>query len=155
MNTSTTLTGAVSGTVAVVCLVAAALMYTVGGKHFPRAIAILILTGFAGLLGTPVGGWLRRMLTWSYDFCGQLAGRWLSSTVTAVTIATVTALAVIYVLVMHVKRKSLDRTTIASAAVIPFTVTAIPGPLGAAALTLVTGIASLVASGIGAMFGWQ
>jgi hypothetical protein len=152
---TTSLTGAVSGTVAAICLVAAALMYTVGNKHFPRAIAILVLTGCAGLLATPVGDWMRRALQWSFDFCGQLTGKWVSGTITGAIIATITALALIYVLVMHVKRKSLDRTTLTSAAIVPFTVTAIPGPLGAAAVTAVTAVTSLLASGIGAALGWQ
>lgn len=154
-TTATTLSGAVSGAVALICLVAVALMWTVGDKHFPRVIGLLTLTGFAGLLGTPVGDWVRRVLVWSYDLLGRLTERWLSPSVGAITVATIAALAVIYVLVVHLKKKTLDRTTLASAAVVPFTVASIPGPLGAAAVTLVTGIAGFIASGIGAAFGWS
>lgn len=157
MNTAaaaTTISSAVSGAVALICLVAVALMWTVGDKHFPRVIAMLTLTGFAGLIGTPVGGWLQRGLEWSYEFFGRLTGRWISPTIGAVTVATVCAIAVIYVLVVHLKKKTLDRKTMTSAAVVPFTVTAIPGPLGAAALTLITGVTGLIGSGITAAFGW-
>ena len=155
MNTTpTTLSGAVSATVGVICLVAAVLFWKIGQKHTPRLTALLVLTGFAGLMGTPVGGWIRSGINWFNNLLGTLASKLFGpQLLDAVVIGLIPAGIALYVLVVHVKDKSIDNKTFGAAAATPFTVAAIPGPLGAAAATVVTAIASAIGYGVASIFG--
>lgn len=48
----------ISGVTGAACLVAAILIWTIGGKHTPRLVLGLVLTASMGLLGTRVGSWV-------------------------------------------------------------------------------------------------
>src|SRR5690348_14600436 len=120
---------AVSTSVALVCLVAAGLMWTVGNKHFIRVIPVLVLTGTIGIIATPVGVKLNRAITWTLDLIGRTVGGWFNST--TVVITGIIAGGLVYALVMDLKKPSIDNRTLGYAAAVPFTAALIPGPLGA------------------------
>ena len=143
---------AVSTSVALVCLVAAGLMWTVGNKHGIRIIPILVLTGTAGIIQTPVGAKIGRAITWTLDLIGGTASGWFSTT--AAVITALIAGALFYKLVMDLKKPSIDGRTLGCAVAVPFTASLIPGAIGAGIVTLLGGLAGLIASGIGSVTGW-
>jgi len=138
----------VSALAGLICLVIAALIWFVGGKHTPRLIVLLVLTGTAGLLGTPAGGWLRTAVGWLSGATGTVTGR-----LTGVVVVGLVALVAIYVLVIHLRGGRADVKTIAAAVVTPAAVTTIPGPVGALASGAIGAVTGGVGAGVGAMFG--
>ena len=153
-TTTTTLSTAVSATVGVICLVAALLFWKVGQKHTPRLTALLVLTGFAGFMATPAGGWIRSAIDWFNNLLGQIASQILGPQhVNAIVVGLITAGAALYMLVVHLKNRSIDGKTFGAAAVTPFTIAAIPGPIGSAAMSVVTAVTSAIGYGVASMFG--
>jgi hypothetical protein len=117
--TTTTLNAAVSGTIGVICLVAAALIWKVGNKHTPRLIAVLVLTGAAGMIGTPLGNWFRRAVVWFNNLLGTLAGKLVGpANVNATVVGLLIAGAALYVLFIHLRRKTIDKSTLGAAAAV-------------------------------------
>lgn len=154
MHTTTTITSAVSATIGVICLVAALLFWKIGQKHTPRLTVLLVLTGFAGFLSTPAGGWIRSGIDWFNNLLGQLASSIIGpSHVNATVIGLIVAASAVYVLVIHLKNKSVDKNTFGAAAITPFMVAAIPGPIGAAAVTVVTALTSAIGLAVASAFG--
>lgn len=141
---------AVTATVGVVCLVAAALIWTVGGRHTPRLVVALVMTGVAGIASTAAGSWLREAVGWLNTAVAGVIGRLTG----AVVVGLVAAIA-LYVLVVHLRNRSVDNKTLVSAAIVPVAVTSIPGPIGAAAATAVSALTGTVAWAITAAFGWH
>jgi hypothetical protein len=153
-TTATSLSTAVSAAVGVICLVAALLFWKVGQKHTPRLTALLVLTGFAGFMATPAGGWIRSAITWCNNLLGTIAAQLFGAArVNALVIGLITAGTALYILAIHFKHKSIDGTTFGAAAITPFTVAAIPGPVGAAAVSVVTAVTSAIGYGVASMFG--
>jgi hypothetical protein len=148
MHSSIT-TQAVSATVGLVCLVAAGLIWTVGNRHTPRLVVALVITGMVGLTSTTFGGWSRQIMAW-LNTTDRLTGR-----LTGVVVVGLVAAVALYVLVIHVRRNSIGNKTLVSAAIVPLAVTSIPGPIGAAAVTLVSAISGSVAWAITSAFGWH
>lgn len=149
MHTDIT-TQAVSATVGLVCLVAAALIWTVGARHTPRLVVALVITGMVGLASTPFGGWARQVVDWLSTTTNRVTGR-----LTGVVVVGLVAAIALYVLAIHVHRRTIDNKTLVSAAIVPLAVTSIPGPIGAAAVTLVTALSGSVAWAITSAFGWH
>jgi len=141
----------VSGTVGLICLVAAALMWTVGKRHTPRLIVALLITGVVGILGTPVGGWLRRAVGWVDTMTGTVTGR-LTGTVVVGLVAAIA----LYVLVVHVgiRKKVTDKTLIA-ATVVPVSISTVPGPIGDVTTWVLGALTGAVGWAVSAAFGWN
>jgi len=135
---SLTLNGAVSATIGLVALLAAGLIWFFG-NHTPRLVVLLVMTGMAGMVGTPLGKWVRHVVDWANEQTGKLTTRW-----TGAAVAGLLAIAAVYILVVRMKDRKVDNLTIGTAAVVPVAVATIPGPLGGAAFNVVTGITSVV-----------
>jgi len=143
-------TQAVSATVGLVCLVAAGLIWTVGNRHTPRLVVALVITGMTGLASTAFGNWARQVIAWLNDTTDRLTGR-----LTGVVVVGLVAAIALYVLIVHVRRNSVDNKTLVSAAIVPLAVSSIPGPIGAAAATAISALAGTVAWSITSAFGWH
>ena len=137
------LNGAVSASIGLVALVAAALLWFVG-DHFQRLTVLLVMVASAGLVGTPLGRLMRSVVDWADQGTSQLETRWFGSAVGGLIAAVA-----LYVVAVHLKKNQVSAWTLAAAAVVPIAVVTIPGPLGAAALTVVTAVVSVVAWPIG------
>ncbi len=137
------LNGAVSAAIGLVCLAVAAAIWFFGNKHTPRFVVLLIMTGMAGMVGTPLGAWMRHAVAWAND-TAAITTRWTGAAVTGL----LAGLAV-YVLAIRMKDNKVDRVTLGTAAVTPVAVASIPGPVGAAAYSVVTAITSVVGWAIG------
>ncbi len=144
----TAITTGVSLAAAVICLVAAGLMYGIGGLHHPRVAVALVVVGVAGILGTPVGGWLRDGVGWADRAVSAGTGRLFGVAVTGLV-----AIAAVYVLAVDLHKRSITRRTLGVAVVAPVAASTIPGVAGVAVLTVLTFVTSLVGAGIGALFG--
>lgn len=142
------ITAAVSGSVGLICLVAAGLIWTVGRRHTPRLALALVITGMVGLAATPLGSWGRTAVGWLNDLVGQVAGR-LTGTVVAGLLAAV----LFYVVVTHVWRRDIDTKTLVAGGVLPLAVTSVPGSVGAVMSTGVFAVANVMGWGVGALFG--
>ena len=138
------LNGAVSAAIGLVCLAVAAAIWFFGNKHTPRFVVLLIMTGMAGMVGTPLGAWMRHAVAWANDTAAKITTRWTGAAVTGL----LAGLAV-YVLAIRMKDNKVDRVTLGTAAVTPVAVASIPGPVGAAAYSVVTAITSVVGWAIG------
>lgn len=143
MNTPT-LSGGVSAVVGLVALIAAALIWFFG-NHTPRIVVLLLMTGVAGVLGTPVGRWLRRFVDWVNQLLGNVTVRF-----TGAAVQGLLAAAALYILVVRMRRKKVDKVTLLAGAIVPVAVSTIPGPVGNAAYTVVTA----VTVGVGWCIGW-
>lgn len=149
MNSDIT-TQAVSATVGLVCLVAAGLIWTVGNRHTPRLVVALVITGMVGLGSTTFGTWARQVVGWLNQTTDRVTGQ-----LTGVVVVGLVASIALYVLIVHLRRNSIDTKTLVSAAIVPIAVTSIPGPIGAAAVTAVTALSGAMAWAITSAFGWQ
>lgn len=143
-----TFAGGVSATVGLLCLVAAALMWTICRRWQPRVIVFLILTGMFGLAGSTFGGWVRTAVAWADRLVGRMTGQ-----MTGVVITGLIALIALVVVVAHLWFGTVSRTTLIAALVLPVVVTTIPGVVGDVSTTAVTGLTSAVGGGIAAAFG--
>ncbi|MGP3979406.1 hypothetical protein ACTWQF_36445 [Streptomyces sp. 8N114] len=132
----------ISVTVAVLCLVAAGLLRTVGRRKAPRLTTLLVLAGVVGIVGTPVGSWLRTAVGWADSSLSTIIGRYTGATAVGL-IGLVTA-AVVGFDLFH---KSINNRTLACAAVVPVAGVSIPGTAGA----IVMGAVGAVASAFGAL----
>ncbi len=139
---------AVTASVGLVCLVAAALIWTVGRRHTPRLTLALVITGMVGLAGTQVGSWGRTAVGWANNLLGQVAGR-----LTGTVVAGLLAAALFYVVVTHVWRRDIDTKTLVAGGVLPLAVTSVPGSIGAVMSTGVFMVANTMGWAVGALFG--
>lgn len=144
-------TWVVPGTVIVACFIAAAMMWTIGNKHWPWAIILLTLTGSAGLMTTPIGAWMRSRMA---DVSGRLAsvaGRYgLPVGLWAI------ALGIGLYVVLHIKHRNqggirkiiIDEKILMAVAVLPLVSGSIPGAFGRTVSSIigfaVTGVTFLV-----------
>lgn len=142
------LTQSVSATVGVVALLAAALIWFFG-NHTPRVVVLLLMTGVAGILGTPVGRWLRGLTDWSNR---ELAG--VTANFTGAAVYGLVAIAATYILAVRMWRKKVTKLTLVCAAAVPVAVSTIPGPVGNAAYAVVTGVTAACGVAIGWALGF-
>lgn len=141
------LNGAVSAAIGLVALAAAATMWFTG-RHAPRLVVLLLMTGVAGMLGTPVGSWLRSVVDWANQAAANITTRWTGTAVTGLLAGVAT-----FVLVVRLKDSKVDNWTLFTAAVVPVAAATIPGPLGHAALTAVTAVTAAIGWTLGQAFG--
>lgn len=135
----------ISVTFGLLCLVAAALLRTVGRKAAPRLTVFLILAGVVGIAGTPVGGWLRTGIGWADQAVNSVIGRYTGAA--AVGLLALVALAVLVFDLLH---RAVSNRTLACAAVLPVAGATIPGTTGA----VVMGAIGTVAGAFGAIGGF-
>jgi hypothetical protein len=147
-----------SGTVGVLCLLIAVLLWVVAEKKAAVAIVCLILAGAFMIAGTLVGGWIHTGVDWADGMMGHVIG-WVTGAVIGFGLAVVLAFIYghdLWVLIRQLLRKRdgdvKNRTAIA-AGLLPFTASAIPGPVGAAVVAGIAAIASIPAAIIGFLFG--
>lgn len=127
----------VSGSVGLICLGAALLMWTVGNQQLPIVIVCLVITGVAGILNTGVGGWIRTGVNWVNTGISKIAGT-LGLPLTLGAIAA----ALTYIVVVHMLKDRIADKTLLMAGVLPAVAGAIPGVVG----TVITGALSLLTS---------
>jgi hypothetical protein len=136
----------VTATVAVFCLVAAGLLWFVGG-HFPRVTLLLVITASAGLAGTSIGKDIHNAVdnligqadTASTNLIGGAVGGFLG-------------LILAYVIYIHWDRRQITYLTLASAFLLPMVAAATPGTGGRVliwALGLITQLCTAAAHLIG------
>lgn len=157
---------AVSAGVGVVALVGALCMWTLANRFCPPLVLFLCVTGFAGVLSTPVGGWIRAGVAWLDDhtaFWGHVTG---------ITVIGLAALGLAIVVIAKTAQWFVHRAerlagvedapgpddekfgrVIIAGTVLPAVVTSIPGTAGAVITLIlaapVTGIAWLINAGLG------
>ena len=112
---------AVTAGVALACLIAAALLWFVGG-HFPRVTLLLVITASAGLAGTSLGVNLHNAIT-------SLIGQANSATTNLVGagVGGLVGLILAYVLYIHWDRRQITYLTLAAGALLPLVAAATPG----------------------------
>jgi hypothetical protein len=143
-----TFAGGVSATIGLICLVAAALMWTIGRRWQPRVIVVLVLTGMTGLSGSQVGGWVRTAVAWADGLAGRLTGQ-----MTGVVLVGLVATVALVVVVAHLWFGTVSRATLLAALVLPVAVTTVPGIVGDVSTTAVTAVTSVVGGAAAAAFG--
>lgn len=141
------LNGAVSAAVGLVCLAAAGLIWFIGNKHTPRLVVLLVMTGMAGMVGTPFGRWVRSVVDWANEALANVTTRWTGTAVTGLLAAGAT-----YFVAVRLKDNKIDEATLVVAGIVPLAVATIPGSIGHGALTVVTALTSVVAWGVGQLF---
>jgi hypothetical protein len=141
------LNGAVSAAIGLVALAAAATMWFTG-PHAPRLVVLLLMTGIAGMLGTPIGSWLRSVVDWLNQATANITTRWTGTAVTGLLAGIAT-----FVLIVRMKDKRVDKWTLLVAAFVPIAAATIPGPLGRAAYTAVTAVTAVMGWAISQAFG--
>lgn len=137
----------VSAAVAVICLVIAGLIWTVGDQHTPRVVVALVIAGSVGLTGTPVGEWLHSIVGWLDTQAGSLIGQ-----LTGEIVFGLVFLVVMYMLCIHVWKRKIDLSTLAFALSAPTAAVIVPGTVGVVALWIFTAIASIVGWPIAYLF---
>jgi hypothetical protein len=142
------MTAGISASVGLVCLVAAFLIWTVGGKHTPRLVVLLVIAGTVGILGSPVGGWLRTAVGYLDSLAATATGR-----LTGTVVVGLVGLISLYVLIVHMKNKAISVRTLAAAVITPVAITSVPGVVGSVGASVVHAIASGVGMAFGAAFG--
>jgi hypothetical protein len=138
----------VPGVVIGVCIGIAGVMWTVGQKHWPWVILILVLTASAGLMNTQIGAWARLGTGWLSSLLTGFTGR-LGVTITL----AVLAVTLIVYLAYRLKNRQIDIRTVAAVAGVPIAVGSIPGVVGGALATGLGMVVELVTWGISAAFG--
>lgn len=143
-----TVVGGVSATMGLLCLIAAGFMWFLADRWHPRIVVALVLSGMAGLAGSGVGMWMHRTASgldrWLGQFIGQFTGTALTGLV-AIIVLTFVGIAM--------WKNRVSGKTLVAAAFVPVTVAMIPGMIGQAGTSVVTGLASAVGSIGGALFG--
>lgn len=130
------------------CLVVAALIWFVGDRHTPRVVAFLVLAGSTLLLNNPIGRWLHSTTAWANDEIGRWVGDWFG-----VAILAIAGIVAAYMFAVHVWKRRVDEHTLLSAAALPLTVSAIPGPIGDVLSKIVFGLGNVVGTLIAGLFG--
>ena len=136
----------VTATVAVFCLVAAGLLWFVGG-HFPRVTLLLVITASAGLAGTSLGVNLHNAVN---SLVGQADK--VSTSVIGGAVGGFIGLVLAYVIYIHWDRRQITYTTLAAAILLPMVAAATPGTGGKVllwALGLITSLCTAAAHLIG------
>lgn len=135
----------VSAGVGLVCLVAAMVLIVAGRWQWPRLIVALVLTGSAGLMTSTVGTWAQRSVTSIDARAGSMVGQWTGATVTGLL-----SLVLLGFLGFWVWQGQIDTKTVATAALVPMTISLIPGAVGSLAVSVV----SIVPSVLGGVVAW-
>jgi len=136
----------VTATVAVFCLIAAALLWFVGG-HFPRVTLLLVITASAGLAGTSLGVDLHNGVD---SLVGQADK--VSTSLIGGAVGGFIGLILAYVIYIHWDRRQITYTTLAAAILLPMVAAATPGTGGKVllwALGLITSLCTAAAHLIG------
>jgi hypothetical protein len=123
-------------------LVFAALIWTVGRQRWPRTVVALIVAGVGGLTNTTAGAYARRGVDAGEAALGHLLG-----TLFGYAFPGIVAIVAIAVVGFHWHHKTISRWTLAAAALVPLTVTFVPGTAGnilVAAVGLLTDAAGWV-----------
>jgi hypothetical protein len=141
------LNGAVTAAIGLIALVAAAALWFTG-QNAPRLTVLLVMTGTSGILGTPVGAWLRSASDWLNQTTNSITARWAGTTVTGLLAGVAT-----FVLIIRMKDNKVDNWTLALAVLVPVSVASIPGPLGHAAYTAVVAVVAVIGWAISQAFG--
>ena len=135
-----------TATVALACLVAAGLLWFVGG-HFPRVTLLLVITASAGLAGTSIGVNLHNAVDSLIGQANAATASWLGG-----GIGSLVGLILAYVVYIHWDRRQITYTTLACAALLPLVAALTPGTGGRIllwALGLITDLCSYGAHLIG------
>ncbi len=140
--------GAVTASVGVLCLVGALLIATVGKMQWPRATVALVLTGVTGILNASIGPTIREGVNAADSKIGAFIGEWTGTVVTGVIAAVVLVVAGFWVY-----QRRINMRTLGMVALIPPTITLIPGALGTFATTAIGIVPALVGSIVAFAFG--
>ena len=132
---------AVSAGVAVACLVAAALLWFVGG-HFPRVTLLLVITASAGLAGTSIGVNLHTAVDSRVNQANSAA-----TTLVGGGIGGLIGLILAYVIYVHWHQRNITYTTLAAGILLPLVAAATPGTGGRLLLWALNLITNLCAYG--------
>jgi hypothetical protein len=139
-------TSAVSTGVALACLVAAGLLWFVGG-HLPRVTLLLVVTASIGLASTAAGSAIHNavasLVSQANAQAVSLAGAGISGLI---------GLVLGYVLYIHWAQRNITYTTLASGALLPMVAAATPG-LGGRVLMWALGLCASLITGVAHMIG--
>jgi hypothetical protein len=139
---------AISAAVGVICLIFAVLNVYVGKNHWPKLTVALVLTGATGLLNATIGSTIHRAINNADAASAKFVGGLTGVVVTGVLSATLFGY-----LLFRLKHKQFDKRTYTVTALVPATVTLIPGTVGTIATTVVGIVPAFVAGIVGWAFG--
>lgn len=125
------------------CLaVAAVLMFAMDGA-FPRITVGFIVAGMSGVLVGSVGKGLHKVITWANDHLGHLLDKWVGvgASLAALVILGVFPFVRAAMKVWNASIENVDPATIVTIAVVPATVSLVPGPIGSVLQNAVAGVA--------------
>lgn len=126
-----------------VALILAALIWTVGQKHWPRTVVLLILAGVFGLLATTAGRWLHGGVTRAEGGIDHVTGALFG-----VVFPGIIAIILAVIVGFHLHHKNVGRGTLAAAAGLPLTAGFVPGIAG----TVLVGALSFLTQFVGWIF---
>jgi hypothetical protein len=139
---------AVSAAVGLICLIGAVLNVYVGKNHWPKLTVALVLTGATGLLNATFGSAIHDAVNKADGTIGQGIGKF-----TGTIVAGLVGAVLIGYVALRLKHKQYDKKTFTATALVPPTVTLIPGTLGTIATTAVGIVPAAVAWFVGWSFG--
>jgi hypothetical protein len=119
-----------------------------GGRFAPYLALLLVATGVSGLVGTRIGNALRSVVDWANRGATHVIADWTGAVVNGVLAGVA-----VYLLAMRIKANRIDNLTLSLSAIAPVAAATIPGPVGEATYSVVTGITGLAGQGIGRAFG--
>ena len=139
-------TTAVSTGVALACLIAAALLWFVGG-HLPRVTLLLVVTASLGLASTAAGSAV-------HNAVAALVSQANAQTVSLLGagISGLVGLVLGYVIYIHWVQRQITYATLASGALLPMVAAATPG-LGGRVLMWALGLCASLITGVAHMIG--
>lgn len=139
---------AVTASAGVICLIGALLIATVGRMQWPRVAAALVLTGVAGVLNTTIGPTIRHGVNLADHRAGEFIGAW-----TGTAVFGLIGVAVIAVTGFWIYQGRIDMRTLGATALVPPTITLIPGAIGTVATTIVGLVPWVIGAGLTFAFG--
>ena len=143
-----TVNAVVSGSVILICLGLALIMWTVGNKHWPYVILSLVAVGFGGLMATKVGSVVRTAMARVGAFTAVIGGK----IGVPVVLSAIAVLLVVY-LVYKLRSKKIDVRAVAATGGVAVLSGAVPGAVGATLAYTIGGLAWLASWLIGLLFG--
>lgn len=156
----------ISGTVGLIYLGVALVMWTIGGRMYPTLILCFVITGVAGIMSTPVGVWIRNGWAWITKTVGGTVGDITGIVVVVVVVVVIGFIIFINLLgqfhsplLKHLpgnegNPQGIDGRTIGFGALFAATASTLPGDWGAVAAYVLGALVHVVAWPVTAGLGY-
>ena len=128
---------------AVLALIAAAMIWTVGRARWPRTVVLLIIAGVGGLASTTAGRWAHQGIAAAANAMGRLTGYLFGF-----VFAGIITLVAVGLVGFHLHHKTISKRTLGAAAVVPLSASLLPGAVG----TILVGVVGFLVGLAGEVF---